>query len=340
MPTLKHIAILSGFSVTTVSRALAGHGDVNPDTRQRIRGIADEIGYQPNHSARQLQGQRTYALGLIMPPPAHTADDDFFSLLLKGIISKAASHGYDVVASASRSDSIELDTYKRFVAGKRVDGLIVARTYRDDARIRYLQSMNFPFIVHGRRTPGEISDFPYIDVDSQLGVRMLTEHLIEQGHQQIGIILPLPSLAFTPYRLAGYQQALSDHALPYHEHYCTHGDLTNVGGRQAAEQLLSSAPGLTAIIGCNDWMALGAQAVVRERGYTVGQDFAVVGYDNIPAAAHAAPPLTTIHQPIYQIGEQLTQQLVRLIESEPQAEFPQLLIKPELVIRGSSGASS
>ncbi|GAB5493927.1 MAG: LacI family DNA-binding transcriptional regulator [Phototrophicaceae bacterium] len=337
--TLKDISKQSGFSVTTVSRALTGYDDVSQRTRNRILKIADEMGYQPNHIARQLQGQRTLTLGLIMPTPSHSNDDDFFSLLLKGITYEAARNGFDVLTSAAQENVSELEAYRRFVGGNRVDGMVVARTQREDARIQYLKSVNCPFIVHGRLAPDEDSDFDYIDVDSQLGIYLVTEHLIKLGHRDIAIILPSPDLAFTPYRLNGYREALQKYNIPFRETYCTHGDLTYESGLSGAKTLLDKQPNLSAIIGANDWMALGAMAVAKERGYPVGNGFAIAGYDDIPAAAHAEPSLTTVRQPIYDIGEQLTHQLLGIIKDDDSTSYFQHLIKPDLLIRSSSGGA-
>ena len=338
--TLKDISKQSGFSVTTVSRALTGYDDVSQRTRTRILKIAEEMGYEPNHIARQLQGQRTLTLGLIMPARTHSNDDDFFSLLLKGITYEAARNGFDVLTSAAQANTSEIEAYQRFVGGNRVDGMIVARTQRNDERIQYLQSVNCPFIVHGRLAPDEASDFDYIDVDSELGIYMVTEHLIQEGHREIGAILPNPELAFTPYRLNGYREALQQTGLNFREDYCIHGDLTYQSGLESAQVLLEKHPHLTAIVCANDWMALGAMAVAKELNYPVGDGFAVTGYDDIPAALHAEPSLTTVHQPIYDIGEQLTHQLLDIIkDDDPTASFFQHLIKPELVIRASSGGA-
>lgn len=337
--TLKDISEKSGFSVTTVSRALTGYSDVSLRTRNRIRQIADEMGYQPNHIARQLQGQRTLTLGLIMPARSHSNDDDFFSVLLKGITYEAARNGFDVLTSAAQANTSELEAYQRFVGGNRVDGMIVARTQRDDARIQYLKSVNCPFIVHGRLAPDEPSDFNYIDVDSQLGIYMVTEHLVQQGHRDIGLILPSPDLAFTPYRLNGYREALQHKGINFREDYCIHGDLTYESGISAAQHLLQKHPHLSAIIGANDWMALGAMAVAKDLKYPVGKGFAIAGYDDIPAAAHAEPSLTTVRQPIYDIGEQLTAQLLDIIKHDDPTSYFQKLIQPELLIRASSGGA-
>ena len=334
--TLKDIADRSGFSITTISRALAGYDDVSEKTRQQILKIADELGYQPNHIARQLQGQRTYTIGLIMPPRLHSDDDDFFSRLLKSMTYTAARNRYDVLVSATVPDSSEMDAYRRIVGGNRVDGMVLARTFLDDPRIAYLQSVNHPFIVLGRNAPFAASDFPYIDVDSEAGLRTLVAHMIARGHHHIGIILPPEDVTFTAYRLAGYQAALTEAAIPYRPEYCIHADLSFSGGEEAARLLLAKQPDITAIVGCNDWMALGAMHCAQELGHVVGDDFAIGGYDDIPAAAGAVPSLTTIRWPIYAVGEELTQRLLRFIAHDPDVERQQLIV-PELIIRRSTG---
>ncbi|MBZ0294706.1 MAG: LacI family transcriptional regulator [Anaerolineae bacterium] len=334
--TLRDISKKSGFSVTTISRALAGYSDVNESTRQEIIRIANELGYQPNQIARQLQGKRTYTIGLIMPPRPHTDDDDFFSLFLKGVTYAAARNQYDVLVSATSPESSEMDAYRRIVGGNRVDGMVLARTFHNDPRIQYLQSVNHPFIVLGRSAPDETTDFPYIDVDSKMGIQALVTHMIAAGHREIGIILPPEEVSFTAYRLAGYREALEKAHIPFRPEYCIHSDLSFSGGQEAARLLLDRAPQLTAMVGSNDWMALGAMKIAQDRGIEVGRDFAVGGYDDIPAAAQAVPALTTVRWPIYGLGEELTRRLLKFIDRDSEVERQQL-VEPELIIRDSVG---
>jgi LacI family transcriptional regulator len=131
--------------------------------------IAQEMGYQPNLIARQLQSHRTQTIGIITPPREHNTRDDFFSLLIKGISCAAVRQQYDVLVSAVLPDADELTAYRRIAGGRRVDGLVIARTYRDDPRIAYLKSIQFPFVVAGRLSSGDANNFPYIDADSQTG---------------------------------------------------------------------------------------------------------------------------------------------------------------------------
>lgn len=334
--TLKDISEKSGFSITTVSRALGGFDDVNEETRKLIVQIADDMGYQPNLIARQLRDKRTNTIGIITPMNLESAEDDFFNILIKGIAHAAAKHHFDLLISAQLPSADEMDAYRRIAGGNRVDGMIVARTYRDDPRINYLKSIDHPFVVSGRADPDHVSDFPYIDVDSQAGIQALVEHFIDYGHKNIGLILPPKHIAFTGFRLAGYQDALTSAGIPLNEDYIRYGDLRRDSGNEAADSLLTENPELTAIIACNDLMALGAMSAIRQHRKRVGADIAVGGFDDIPAARHAIPSLTTIHQPIFEIGEGLTNRLLKIITQDSPAEAGQLL-PYKLVIRDSSG---
>jgi LacI family transcriptional regulator len=334
--TLKDIAEASGYSITTVSRALAGYDDVNEQTRAHIRVIAKRMGYHPNVVARQLQSQRTQTIGMIIPATLTGYEDDFFSLLLKGVTHAATRRHYDVLVSAQLHETDAMDAYRRIAGGRRVDGLILARTHRHDPRIQYLQEINHPFVVSGRASPGQLSDFPYIDADSQYGIRLLVDHFVSYGHRHIGLILPPEDIAYTPYRLNGYKHGLDEAGIAFDPNAVIHGDLTRKGGCKAMLELLHRTPHLTAVIACNDLMALGAITAISQSGLTVGDDVAVGGFDDLPLAEHAQPSLTTVRQPIYEIGEQLTDLLIRIIDGKTVNE-PGKLLNPTLIIRESSG---
>ena len=342
--TLKDIAEKSGYSVTTVSRALGGFDDVNETTRQIISKIASDMGYQPNLVARQLQSQKTYTIGFVSPADIgfisptnlHHIEDDFFTMFIKGVSYTAAQHSYDVLLSAYINQASEMDLYQRIVGGKRVDGMIIARTYDDDPRIKYLKSMKHPFVASGRLVPNAAPEFPYIDVDSQIGICMLVEHFIDYGHQRIGLILPPKEIAYTPYRHAGYQDGLQNANLHYDASNIIYSDLSFEGGYQSAHELLNRKSNLTGIIACNDLMALGAMNAIQERGMQVGKDIVVGGFDDIPIAQYTKPSLTTIRQPIYEIGKRLTDMLIKIIQQESIEEYG-IMLEPELIVRDSSG---
>lgn len=333
---LKDVARMSGYSITTVSRALAGYSDVNEQTRRHIIDVASSLGYQPNLLARQLRSRRTHSLGLIIPTRDHSYSNEFFSQLLMGIGDAASRARYDLLISAQAQGEEEMAAYRRMVGGNQVDGIIIARTRRDDERIAYLKQQSIPFVVFGRMAPGAPCDFSFIDVDSQAAIHELVAHFVGLGHRRIGLILPPDEMAFTPYRLAGYQDGLREAGLPYDPMLVTSGDLLRSGGEQGARALLARDPRLTAIIACNDLMALGAMHAIQSLNLEVGRDIVVAGYDDIPAAEYAYPPLTTIHQPIYEIGQRLVSLLLSLIDGDS-GEHKTEFLPYTLVARASSG---
>lgn len=335
--TLKTIAKVTGFSVTTVSRALGGFDDVNEATRQRIVAEAQRLGYEPNQQARALQQQRTSTIGLILPGGGMRFADPFLGEFIAGIGGAATDAGFDILVSTPNAAQTELAAYKRMVAGRRVDGLVLMRIRSTDPRVEYLTKTHLPFALFGRTTSP--SDYLYIDVDGIAGQAALTHHLIEIGHQHIAYITPPRKLTFTTYRLQGFEIAMQQRGVVIEERYVVEGDLTETSGRHIAHHLLDLTPMPTAIMAGNDSMAIGIMKAIHERGLRVGRDVAVGGYDDIPAASHLHPSLTTIRQPIFEIGKQLTEMLLARIAGEEIAPSA-VLITPELFVRESSAPNT
>ncbi|HXK43479.1 MAG: LacI family DNA-binding transcriptional regulator [Anaerolineae bacterium] len=332
--TLKEIARRTDKSITTVSRALADYDDVSPETKALVRRVAEELGYTPNLLAQRLQRRRSDTLGLILPTFGPRFSDPFFSEFLAGIGNMAAEHGYDLLVSTQEPGERELQVYRQKVQSRQVDGFVIVRTRRQDARITYLREIGFPFVAFGR-TEGEI-DFSFVDVDGARGMQMIGEYLIGLGHRHIACLAPPPDLFFAEHRLAGLRHALETHGLDPHACPVVLGDLTQKSGYEATLRLLEYTPRPTAIAACNDLMALGALSAIHERGLAVGKDIAVTGFDGIPMAEHFHPPLTTIYQPIYQIGKMVCEELIQIICGESQ-EPRQVILEPQLLIRKSCG---
>ena len=335
--TLKDIASELGISITTVSRGLAGYDDVAAETRQRIQETAASLGYKPNILARRLQKQRTDTLGFIMPTFGPRFSDPFFSEFIAGIGNKAAEQEYDLLVSTHAPESEqEKQAYARATQRGWVDGLIVIRTRENDSRIQHLHEQNFPFVVFGRTNLP--FDYPYVDEDGVAGMRLLVQHLADLGHQRIGFIMPPAGLMFSQYRLQGYYETMAANNLPVAPEWIVEGDLTQRSGAEAAERLLAVQPRVTAVICGNDLMAMGAINQMQQNGLTVGTDIAVAGFDDIPASAYSNPPLTTLHQPIYDIGRQTCAMLIDIVNGRA-PENPSVLLTPTLIVRASSGSS-
>lgn len=333
--TLKDLARELGISITTVSRGLAGYDDVAEGTQLRIRDTADRLGYQPNLTARRLQKQQTGILGFIMPTFGPRFSDPFFSEFIAGIGNEAANHDFDLLVSTHPPDSDgERKTYQRAVTRAWVDGLIVVRTREEDARIQLLCQHNFPFVAFGR-TDDEYN-YPFVDEDSEAGMQALVQHFIDLGHRHIAFISPPSGLMFGHYRLKGFQDTMAGNRLPVPSGWILEGDMTQRGGAELTEQILALTPRPTAILAGNDLMALGVMNRLQQHGFTVGEDIAVGGFDDIPLVEHTHPPLTTIHQPIYEIGRRTCDMLIDIINGRTPTN-PHVLLTPTLVVRASSG---
>jgi LacI family transcriptional regulator len=332
--TLKDIANRVGKSVTTVSRALADYNDVSPATKKIVKEVAAELDYSPNTVARRLQKRQSDTIGLILPTFGPRFADPFFSELIAGIGNKAHTLGYDLLVSTSAPGDDELRTYQEMVGGRRVDGFLIVRTRRDDPRINLLTEANFPFIAFGRT--GNNNRFPFVDEDGTHGMQLIGEHLSKHGHQKVAYISPPAVYMFSHYRKIGLLKGLREHGVKLDPAYVREGDLTQRGGYLEALTLLNLPNPPTAIAAGNDLMAFGAISAAQELGYTVGEGITITGFDDIPMAEHAHPGLTTVHQPIYDIGGIICEMLIRVLNREELSERHKLLI-PQLMVRNSSG---
>lgn len=334
---LKDIAQRLGISITTVSRALGGYSDVAEETRQRVEKAALEMGYYPDASAQKLQKQRTDTVGFIIPTFGPRFADPFWSEVLAGLGNEASQHGMDLLVATHPPGPSEIETYQRWVGSRRVDGFILVRTRRNDARIRYLSTCGALFVAYGR-SEMEI-DFPYVGVDGQRGMYEATRHLVELGHRRIAYIAPPSEPQFSVHRLAGITEALQENGLSLPPELCLQGDLTQESGYRIAQKLLAQERPPTAIISANDLMALGAISAIQEQGLTVGRDLSIVGFDDIPWAAHSHPSLTTVRQPVYEIGRRVCRMLIERIRGEDLKER-YIVLRPEFVARESTGPST
>jgi LacI family transcriptional regulator len=332
--TIKDIARRVGRSVTTVSRALHDYDDVSPETKAMVRQVAAEMGYTPSSFAQRLQKQKSDTIGLVLPTYGPRFSDPFFSEFLAGVGNKASNLGYDILVSTCPPGDEELRRYQSSVQGRRVDGFIVLRTRRTDARIEYLCRVDFPFVAFGRVEGA--CNFLLVDEDSEHGMHLIVEHLVSQGYRRIAFIAAPDELMFTHYRNKGFFEGLEEHHLSIEDDLIATGDLTQRGGYAQAKKLLAVEPRPEAIVASNDLMAMGAISAAQETGLTVGEDIAITGFDDTPMAEHTHPSLTTVHQPVYKIGGMVTDMLIHRIQGDPLAD-KQVILKPSLVIRQSSG---
>lgn len=333
--TLKDIAQRVGKSVPTVSRALAGFNDISPKTRELVQRTAMEMGYEPNITARNLQRQRTDTIAIILPS-ANTLrfSDPFFSEFLSGIVQYIAKYGYDLNISTTDLED-ERKTYLRHLRSRRFDGFVVVRTQRQDNRINLLRKHNVPFVAFGQIEAD--NDFHLVDEDGRYGVRQIIDHLVALGHTRLACIAEPTNLTKSHHRVQGFIDGLATHGLPFNSDLIIETNFRQRSGRQAANALLDRTNPPTALVACNDLLALGAMRAVQERGLTVGKDVSVTGFDDILLSEYANPALTTVHQPASEMGALVAEMLLNIIAGNPVQE-KQIIIKPSIIIRESSGS--
>ena len=332
--SLKDVANKLDLSITTVSRALGGYNDVAESTRALVLKTANELEYHPSATARRLRKQCTDAIGFIIPTYDTNLIDPIFSELLLGIGIEVSNQNMDLLVSTCPPGSEELIVYERMVMEKRVDGMLVVRTRVHDERIAYLADHDFPFIAFGRSKSA--TGFSYLDVDGAAGINETVRYLIMLGHRRIAIILPREDVMFAHYRLQGFEEAMADAGLTVNNALMKRSTLTMHGGYEAGRSLLLHDDPPSAIVASNDLMALGVISAAQGLGLSVGTDVSVTGFDDIPLADYANPSLTTVRQPLVEIGKRICGMLIRLLQGETLSEN-QVIIKPKLIIRESCG---
>ena len=330
--SLADIARSLGLSVTTVSRALGGFDDVARATRARVLAEARRIDYQPNHMARRLRRGRSEAIGVVLPAAPGQFDDPFFLRFLAAIGPRLQAAELDLLISAARPGADEMRAYRHLVEGRRVDGILLARTRRHDERISYLLQNGLPFVAHGRSQ--EARPFAYVDVDGEAALRAATERLIGFGHRNIGLINAAPLYMFSHFRREGWRAALTRAGLPIRQ--LREAEPTEENGFLCMRELLREPDPPTAVLCATDRLAVGALHALADAGLRAGREVSVIGYDDLPLATYTDPPLTTIAQPIDSAAVRMVDMLLLLMAGADPAGLHEVL-PARLIERASDG---
>ena len=347
MTTIRDVARDAGVSVGTVSNYLNDPQVVADETREKIRAKIEELGYHPRAAARSLKSRRTARIGLvpvISPEDNRSLEpgDAAFLEFLAGINTVAAEHRYGLLVVAAASPEAELGIYERLVGEAQVDGIAVLGVRPSDERIAFLHRSGFPFVTFGRSDLTAADGIPahaFVDVDGSAGVRAAVDHLAGLGHRRIAYVSPPAGLMCTQQRWNGFVGAMEAHGLEIHDAYAVPGGFHESTGRRAADELMRLAGPPTAIIAANDFCAFGVMTMLQQSGLTVGREVSVVGFDDIGPASHWNPPLTSVAQPFRRIGIEVMEGLLTLLSRDgpDQRPLPQVLIQPQLIVRGSTG---
>lgn len=330
-PTLKSLAAELGLSITTVSRALADYDDVSPKTRTRVKQVAQRLGYIPNQSARRLVTGRADAVGMIVPLPHDELHDPFISELLVHIAQALHRLPHlDLLLSYAHQGDSELDIYRRFVQGRRVDAFIIARTRKNDPRVDFLLHHHMPFISHGRT--GQSADHAWVDTDARHGFALATRRLIEYHHRRI-VLLNLPSDLYTAeLRSIGFHTEMSAAGLAGTVVNC---ELQERSAYQTTLGLLRQTPAPTALLCASDVLALGALKALRELGLSPGKDVSIVGCDDLSLVRLLEPELASLSYSFQHLGEVMVDLLQQAMQQT--GSLPRQLIRYQLVERKTLG---
>jgi LacI family transcriptional regulator len=327
--TMADVAREAGVSLMTVSRAINGKDGISDATRARIQAIVDQLGYRPSDIARSLVTDRTGTIGLVVIDNSNP----FFSEVARGVEHEAYAQGYNVFL-CNTDESIERElAILRILEEKRVDGLILCSPRLDEAPLRSALKRHQAVVMINRRTPE--TRFGVVLIDDEYGGRLCAGHLLSRGHRQIGF-LSGPDRSYSgQMRATSYRSALLDAGIsprPELERHC----LPMVeSGREAALDLLTHQPEITALFCYNDLSAVGALQACAELSRRVPDDLAIVGFDDIPLAALVTPPLTTCRVPMYDLGNQAMRLLLEHIKGCG-GDCDDIVVEPKLIIRNSA----
>ena len=331
---IREFANAIGFSVSTISRALNGYSDVNPETRARIIKAAEELGYKANPAARGLRTRESGFVAFVLSPPQKNFANPFFLDLIVGIEERLRATPFKLMIISAGSFEDELSRFRDLVERHSIDGLIFARTRVQDPRVEYLQKAGVPFATHGRTKSG--APAPFLDIDHEVVGRDGCARFVALGHRRIALLNTPRELMYSHHRANGYRDALRAAGLPVDPNLIVEDDLTEEGGARGVHRLLGLNEPPTAILCGHDLVAMGALRALQEHGRAPGRDVGVIGSDDNPLGPYMSPPLTTFTAPRVSAGRRLAELLLESIAGAP-AETLQEIWKPTLVIRASDG---
>lgn len=334
--TLKQLAKELDVSITTVSRALAGHEAIALKTRLRVMEAAREHGYVPNVAARQLVSGRSGFAGLVLPIRGPNFIDSYVGEFVTGLGEGLVAHGVDLFLATAQPGQTELSVLRHVVESGRADGVVVPRIGEADARLDYLMARKFPFVAHGRLLD-ETKNFHWLDADSVTAFSEAFDLLYALGHRHFGLVSISDAMTFRHMRERGLREAMVRRGDPTVTLEVVSAPRFDRGATVAAiNALLHVDQRPTAILGLFDELALTVMEEAARAGLSIPRDLSVVGFDNITAAAYAPPGLTTFEAKTRDAAREIAGILVEVIEKTP-TEPIQRLIRPTLVPRASHG---
>jgi LacI family transcriptional regulator len=338
--TIREVAAAAGVSTQTVSRVINNHPDVAPETFKRVQAVIDQTGYEPNMLARGLTQGRSHTLGVV----AYGLDYFGPSRIVGAIERQAAEMGYGISLNLIlEPETDDVGQILSNLRSRQVDGIIwaIPEVGNNRAWLRtHGRDLPVPVMLVGGMA-GE-TRLPSITIDNAAIGRIATEHLLAGGARHVGVVTGPSTWWESEQRLHGCRQTLNEAGRTAEECLILEGDWTVGSGEQALYRMIEVRPEIDAVFASNDQMALGAIYAAHKLGRRVPEDLSIIGADDIAEGSHFWPPLTTVHQPLGDIGVMAVQAIDQMIMASPPARRAQEVtpevrsLEPELVIRGSS----
>jgi LacI family transcriptional regulator len=332
MPTLHDVAKAAGVSIATVSATINQSAYVRPELQDRVHKAIAEIGYHPDGIARSLKKRSTQTLGLIISD----ITNPFFTALVRGIEDAANARDYALILCNTDERLEKERAYIRLLRSRRVDGLIMAPAGAPDDYGRLTAEVNTPLVFIDRRIPSVPADA--VIVDNVAGAQQVVQYLLDLGHRRIGAITGLPHISTTHERIQGYRQALESAGLAPDSALMLGGNSRLEGGFLAARELLSRDKRPTAVFATNNLMAIGLMRAVEESNLRCPEDISVACFDDFEWASVFRPRLTTVAQPIYDMGLKAAELLFGRMQGTLKVDPREIVIAPSLVVRESCAA--
>ena len=338
-PSIRDVARRAGVSASTVSRVLNARPDVATETRERVLGIIDELNYHPNAQAVGLSLRHTGVVGLVVPDVI----TPFCTSVIESVQITLKAHGYWMLLVANQVNPeerarLQADLVTELWRGRRIDGLLMLIPVEASLEpLRAMAQEGVPSVLIDMQYDG--TGLNYIAVDNYRGGYVAVEHLLRIGYRDIAILCGPHWMPVSRDRLAGYKAALQDRGVPIRSEWIVPGlGYDEETGRHAMRTLLSADCRPRAVFAASDRIAFGAMAVLDEVGLRVPDDIALIGFDDIPAAATYRPPLTTVRQPLETMGRLAVEHLCRLLSGET-SDLLQTMMEPEMRVRISCGSN-
>jgi LacI family transcriptional regulator len=332
LATIRDVAKLADVSLGTVSKVINGVDSVRPKLAERVAAAMQALDYHPNHVARSLKVRRTQTIGVLVSDVANP----FFAGVMRGIEGEARIHGYAVIFSDSNEDPALEGTNLDTLFARRVDGALIIPTNAHTAQ-DHLARRRFPLVFIDRIPPSFTGSAVVAD---NLGAAFeATRHFISLGHERIAIITGTLTLSNGLDRLEGFRKALQQAGLPLHDDYLQQGDFLRESGYRCGLRLLQLPLPPTAILCCSNQMTLGLMRAMRERCIPCPDRVSILGFDDFDWAENVNPRLTTVAQPMLEMGRQAMQMLLRRMKSINEGvngEEEKVVLKTELRVRDST----